>query len=130
MLKGYWQAPPTKGGAHLFERGRYGDDYAPYRASFFFLRFFRKFFPGKNLYRAGKTNNVRMVEDIIPPMTTVASGLCTSEPAPTLKAIGTNPREATSAVIRTGLRRVKAPSIIASSSALPLACKSRMKEII
>lgn len=43
-----------------------------------------------------------MVDEIIPPITTVASGRCTSEPAPTLKAIGMKPRLATSAVMRTG----------------------------
>lgn len=64
------------------------------------------------MYNAGNTSNVKMVEEIIPPITTVASGLCTSEPAPILNAIGTKPREATSAVIRTGRSLVKAPSII------------------
>ena len=56
---------------------------------------------------------------MIPPITTVASGRCTSAPAPTLNAIGTKPRLATSAVISTGRRRVSAPSRIASSSGLP-----------
>ena len=35
----------------------------------------------------------------MPPITTVASGRCTSAPAPVARAIGTKPREATSAVI-------------------------------
>ena len=51
----------------------------------------------------------------MPPMTTVASGRWTSAPAPTLKAIGTKPRLATSAVISTGRKRVSAPSRIAAS---------------
>lgn len=52
---------------------------------------------------------------MIPPITTVASGRCTSEPAPTLSAIGTKPSEATSAVIITGRSLVKAPSRTASN---------------
>ena len=35
------------------------------------------------------------VEDTIPPITTVASGRCTSAPAPTLSAMGTKPSDAT-----------------------------------
>ena len=54
---------------------------------------------------------------MIPPMTTLASGRCTSAPAPVASAIGTNPRQATSAVISTGRSRVSAPSCIASWSA-------------
>ena len=45
----------------------------------------------------------------MPPMTTVASGRCTSAPTPVLNAIGTKPSEATSAVISTGRSRVRAP---------------------
>ena len=37
----------------------------------------------------------------MPPMTTVASGRCTSAPAPVAIAMGTKPSEATSAVINT-----------------------------
>ena len=44
---------------------------------------------------------------MIPPMTTVASGRCTSAPAPVAIAIGTKPSEATSAVISTGRSRVR-----------------------
>ena len=43
-----------------------------------------------------------------PPMTTVASGRCTSAPMPVLNAIGTKPRLATSVVISTGRSRVRA----------------------
>ena len=48
----------------------------------------------------------------MPPITTVASGLCTSAPVPVFSAIGINPRLATSAVINTGRNRTKAPSRI------------------
>src|SRR3546814_9656034 len=63
-------------------------------------------------------------------ITTVARGRCTSEPAPTLSAMGTNPREATSAVIRTGRRRVSAPCRMDSSKSSPRIRRSRMKESI
>jgi hypothetical protein len=66
----------------------------------------------------------------MPPITTVASGRCTSEPAPTLIAIGRKPSEATSAVISTGRRRPSAPSTIAASSAAPCARSLRMNAII
>ena len=36
----------------------------------------------------GNTNSVKIVEDRIPPITTVAKGLCTSAPVPTAMAIG------------------------------------------
>ena len=39
---------------------------------------------------------------ISPPITTVASGFCTSAPAEVDNAIGRKPREATAAVIITG----------------------------
>ena len=52
-------------------------------------------------------------------MTTVASGRCTSEPAPVAIAIGTKPRLATSAVISTGRKRVSEPSSTESSTPLP-----------
>ena len=42
---------------------------------------------------------MRMVDVRIPPMTTVASGRCTSAPGPVAMAIGTKPNEATSAVM-------------------------------
>ena len=61
---------------------------------------------------AGNTSSVSSVEEIIPPMTTVASGRCTSAPMPVFSAIGTKPRLATNAVMRTGRSRMSAPSII------------------
>src|SRR5579862_6124504 len=47
-------------------------------------------------------------------MTTVASGRWTSAPVEVAKAIGTNPRLATRAVINTGRKRRMAPAITAS----------------
>ena len=76
-------------------------------------------------YNAGSTTSVRSVDEIIPPMTTVASGRCTSEPMPVFRAIGTKPSEATSAVIRTGRSRVRAPSIIPSLTLMPWKMRSR-----
>ena len=63
-------------------------------------------------YKIGKTTNVRMVDEMIPPITTVASGLCTSAPVPTFSAMGMKPKLATSAVIKTGRNLVIAPSTI------------------
>jgi hypothetical protein len=58
-------------------------------------------------YSAGKTTSVKSVLEMSPPMTTVASGFWTSAPVPVAMAIGTKPREATSAVINTGRKRVR-----------------------
>ena len=55
----------------------------------------------------------------MPPITTVASGRCTSAPVPVAKAIGRKPSDATNAVISTGRSRVRAPSRMATSSGLP-----------
>ena len=52
-------------------------------------------------------------------MTTVARGRWTSAPVPVASAMGRKPSEATSAVINTGRRRVRALSRMASSSDLP-----------
>ena len=64
-------------------------------------------------YNAGSTKRVNSVDEIIPPITTVASGRCTSAPVPVFKAIGKKPRLATRAVIMIGRRRISAPSMIA-----------------
>ena len=66
----------------------------------------------------------------MPPITTVASGRCTSDPAPTLSAIGRKPSEATSAVISTGRRRPSAPSTTAVSRSARCSRSLRMKAII
>jgi hypothetical protein len=50
-----------------------------------------------------------MVELMSPPITTVASGFCTSAPALVANAIGRNPKEATAAVISTGRKRICVP---------------------
>ena len=63
-------------------------------------------------YRTGRSTSVSRVADTRPPMTTVASGRCTSAPAPWLMAIGRKPREATAAVIKTGRSRVSVPFMI------------------
>ena len=55
----------------------------------------------------------------MPPITTVASGRCTSAPAPVAIAIGRKPMLATSAVEMTGRSRSMAPSRTASSLAMP-----------
>ncbi|MNL67149.1 hypothetical protein D3C87_1917090 [compost metagenome] len=69
------------------------------------------FFVLKNkTYRHGNINSVKNVADSKPPITTVANGFCTSAPAPVLKAIGKKPKEATVAVINTGLSRIFVPS--------------------
>ena len=44
-----------------------------------------------------------MVDEITPPITTVARGLCTSDPIPVFSAIGMKPSEATNAVVNTCL---------------------------
>ena len=59
---------------------------------------------------AGRAINVSMVEVIRPPMTTVASGRCTSAPSPVDSAIGTKPMDATMAVMATGRSRCDVPS--------------------
>src|ERR671934_2563975 len=61
-----------------------------------------------------------------PPITTVASGRCTSAPTPVLNAIGTNPRLATSAVISTGRSRTSADSSTASARPSPRSRSWRM----
>ena len=44
-------------------------------SSLIYFAFLRNDLLGNHLYRAGSTSNVRIVEDIIPPITTVARGL-------------------------------------------------------
>ena len=55
----------------------------------------------------------------MPPITTVASGRCTSAPAPCESAIGRKPMDATVAVISTGFSRDPAPVTMASRSPSP-----------
>ena len=56
----------------------------------------------------GNTSSPRSVEETIPPITTVASGRCTSAPAWVEIAMGMNPKAATMAVVTTGLNTVPA----------------------
>ena len=53
--------------------------------------------------------SVRKVASNKPPITTVASGRCTSAPSPLLNAIGKNPIDATKAVIKTGRNLIFPP---------------------
>src|SRR6185369_18050565 len=75
--------------------------------------------PSNQPYSVGRINNVSNVDVMRPPITTVASGLCTSAPAEVAIAIGMNPRLATSAVINTGRNRTRVPSLKASSVDIP-----------
>ena len=56
---------------------------------------------------------------MMPPITTVASGRCTSAPIPVANAIGIKPKDATKAVITIGRKRVVAPWRMASSRVFP-----------
>ncbi len=75
-------------------------------------------------YSVGRTTSVRSVDVTMPPMTTVASGRCTSAPVPCDSAIGRNPMAATSAVISTGFRRSAAPAMVASRMPRPSRSRS------
>lgn len=60
----------------------------------------------------GKRSKVKIVDEKIPPVTTVASGLCTSAPIPVENIIGRKPNMATRAVMITGLSLDFVASII------------------
>ena len=62
----------------------------------------------------GNKTSVSIVDEIMPPITTVAKGRCTSAPVPVAKAIGIKPSEATNAVINTGRSRSTAPFQVAA----------------
>ena len=55
----------------------------------------------------GSTARPRSVDEMMPPMTTVASGRCTSAPAWVEIAIGMKPNAATAAVVSTGRSTVR-----------------------
>lgn len=59
------------------------------------------------------------MEETSPPITTIANGLCTSEPVPVVITSGSNPRAVVIVVIRTGLSLDKEPAIIASLKERP-----------
>src|ERR1051325_1391742 len=65
-------------------------------------------------YNTGSRINVSAVELTSPPMTTEASGRCTSAPVDVAMAIGMKPTLATSAVMSTGRSRRSAPPSTAS----------------
>ncbi len=79
---------------------------------------------------AGRTSSVSAVEVIRPPITTVASGRCTSAPVPVASAIGMKPRLATRAVIKTGRTRSIAPPMMAPSMSSPSSSCLRIALII
>ncbi len=56
------------------------------------------------------TIRVSSVDDTSPPITTIASGLCTSEPVPEVMTSGSNPKAVVIAVIRTGLNFDEQPA--------------------
>lgn len=72
----------------------------------------------------GSTSKVKIVEEIMPPITTVASGRCTSEPVPVASAMGINPKEATSAVIKTGRNLANDPVNVASCKPICCCCRN------
>ena len=74
---------------------------------------------------AGSKNSVNTVDDPRPPITTVANGRCTSDPAEVDNAIGKKPNAATSAVINTGRNRAAAPARIACSTS-PVSSSNRL----
>ena len=68
----------------------------------------------------GRITNVRNVAVINPPITTVAKGRCTSAPPEVEIAMGKNPKEATAAVIITGLNLTLVPvKILSLISVIP-----------
>ena len=62
---------------------------------------------------------VSSVEEMRPLITTMARGLCISDPGPVAKSRGSKPNAAMVAVISTGLSLLIEPSITASLSVLP-----------
>src|SRR6266478_5794807 len=79
--------------------------------------------PAVKQYRLGSTNNVNNKVDSNPPTTTVASGLCTSDPMPVARAAGTIPNSATRIIINTGRNCAFAPAMAASSAVTPVSCR-------
>ena len=61
------------------------------------------------MYKAGSTISVKAVAEKIPPITTVASGRCTSAPCDVASAIGKNPKAARKDAINTGRKMALVP---------------------
>ncbi len=78
------------------------------------IAFFFRFFTSRREYSTGNTINVSGVAVISPPITTVASGRCTSAPAEVEIAIGKNPSAAAEAVSNTGRILLVVPTTIIS----------------
>ena len=70
-------------------------------------------FSANHRYKAGKTTNVSAVEVKRPPMTTVASGRCTSAPIPCASTNGNRPSRVVIIVMTTGRSRRTQPLTIA-----------------
>src|SRR5271170_4742727 len=66
-----------------------------------------------NSYRTGLTKKPRRSLEIRPATITIAKGFCVSEPMPVESAAGSNPRQATSAVIMMGRSRKREASRVA-----------------
>ena len=60
------------------------------------------FRPSTHRYKAGKSNGVKSNVLVNPPIITVASGRCTSEPMPVEVAAGTKPTIATTKIESSG----------------------------
>ena len=80
------------------------------------------------MYNTRNTSSDITVALMTPPITTVASGRCTSAPMPVLVAMGTKPNAATSVVISTGRRRIRAACSMACSRSRPRARSCRTVE--
>ena len=76
-------------------------------------------FSANHRYRAGKTTNVSAVDVKRPPMTTVASGRCTSAPIPCASTNGSRPSSVVIIVMTTGRSRRTQPLTIAWSICVP-----------
>ena len=77
----------------------------------------------------GSTASPSSVDERMPPMTTVASGRCTSAPACVEIAIGMKPTAATSAVVSTGRSTVHGAAAGSCSSASPPADSQAPREL-
>src|SRR5690606_33178259 len=83
-------------------------------------------FSSNQRYSVGNTTRVSKVEVTRPPMTTMASGRCTSDPGPSENRKGIRPSIATVAVITTGRKRWRTPSVTASRTLMPSLRRLRM----
>ena len=76
--------------------------------------------PSTSRYSTGTRTRVSAVEEIRPPITTMASGWEMKPPPPVRpSAIGVRAKTVASAVMRMGRRRWRAPCVIASATFIP-----------